>query len=148
METQEIGDTVTVKHEAALIHPSAPSPDLVHLNAASPHNSHASPLPEQRASKIAACLSCRRSKVRCEKGPDPVRCRRCAQTGGDCIRPTFNVGRRKGVKKCAPPPFSSSCSLVQRPLTDHIISLFLASARAWKRRSTRSRKLSRERARV
>ncbi|KAF3763233.1 hypothetical protein M406DRAFT_226871, partial [Cryphonectria parasitica EP155] len=46
----------------------------------------------------AACLACRKSKVRCEKGTDPVRCRRCAQTGGDCIRPTFNVGRRKGVK--------------------------------------------------
>lgn len=111
METQDIGDTVTVKHHSAsasVTNASVPSPDLIHLNASSPHNSqngaaHASPVAEQRASKIAACLSCRRSKVRCEKGPDPVRCRRCAQTGGDCIRPTFNVGRRKGVKKCVLP---------------------------------------------
>lgn len=108
METQDIGDTVTVKQDpasASLTNGSVPSPDLSHLNASSPHNSHnggthASPIAEQRASKIAACLSCRRSKVRCEKGADPVRCRRCAQTGGDCVRPTFNVGRRKGVKKC------------------------------------------------
>lgn len=108
METQEIGDSVTVKQHSAsasVTNASLPSPDLVYLNTSSPHNSqngaaHPSPVAEQRASKIAACLSCRRSKVRCEKGPDPVRCRRCAQTGGDCIRPTFNVGRRKGVKKC------------------------------------------------
>lgn len=108
MDTREIGDTVTVKQDPAsgpLTNGSAPSPDLTNLSASSPHHSqngaaaHASPVAEQRASKIAACLSCRRSKVRCEKGADPVRCRRCAQTGSDCIRPTFNVGRRKGVKK-------------------------------------------------
>lgn len=63
-----------------------------------------SPAPEhggeqQRASKIAACLSCRRSKVRCEKGPDASRCRKCAAANTECIRPMFNVGRRKGVKK-------------------------------------------------
>ncbi|KAL2286008.1 hypothetical protein FJTKL_07256 [Diaporthe vaccinii] len=86
---------------------SARTPDLSLVTALSPSQSQngqtngpqsASPLNEQRASKIAACLSCRRSKVRCEKGVDPVRCRRCAQTGSECVRPTFNVGRRKGVK--------------------------------------------------
>lgn len=97
-----IRDTVTVQSE------QAPASALGFDNSASPQNSQngggsvTSPLAERdqhRASKIAACLSCRRSKVRCEKGTDPMRCRRCAQTGGDCIRPTFNVGRRKGVKK-------------------------------------------------
>lgn len=88
---------------------SARTPDLSLVTALSPSQQSqngqtngpqsASPLNEQRASKIAACLSCRRSKVRCEKGVDPVRCRRCAQTGSECVRPTFNVGRRKGVKK-------------------------------------------------
>lgn len=87
---------------------SARTPDLSLVTALSPSQSQngqtngpqsASPLNEHRASKIAACLSCRRSKVRCEKGVDPVRCRRCAQTGSECVRPTFNVGRRKGVKK-------------------------------------------------
>lgn len=96
MDNQEIRDSVTVKPDPSL-NGHAGSPQ-------SSHNGHdgantTSPIAEQRASKIAACLSCRRSKVRCEKGADPVRCRRCAQTGGDCIRPTFNVGRRKGVKK-------------------------------------------------
>lgn len=105
MDTHDdaIRDTVTVKPE------QPPGPALSLDTSDSPQNSLngggsvASPVaerdPQHRASKIAACLSCRRSKVRCEKGTDPVRCRRCAQTGGDCIRPTFNVGRRKGVKK-------------------------------------------------
>lgn len=97
--------TVTVKPERP--EQSSAPPALRLDTSASPQHSQSggasgpSPLAERehRASKIAACLSCRRSKVRCEKGPDPVRCRRCAQTGGDCVRPTFNVGRRKGVKK-------------------------------------------------
>lgn len=120
MDPQDPGDTATVKQDPEVQPPShasntttttngsAKSPDLTLLNPPSPLNSSlnndgavgsGSPIAEQRASKIAACLSCRRSKVRCEKGVDPSRCRRCAQTGGDCIRPTFNVGRRKGVKK-------------------------------------------------
>lgn len=53
---------------------------------------------DNRTSKVAACLNCRRSKVKCERGGDTDRCRRCLQTGSDCVRPTFNVGRRKGVK--------------------------------------------------
>ncbi|ROV90133.1 hypothetical protein VPNG_09800 [Cytospora leucostoma] len=73
------------------------SPELSqHGQSAGAHT--ASPASEHRAAKIAACLSCRRSKVRCEKGMDPIRCRRCVQTGSECVRPTFNVGRRKGVK--------------------------------------------------
>lgn len=98
MDTSVIHDSVIVKSDpAANGNGHSGSPDGSHNGNRT--TSITSPVAEQRASKIAACLSCRRSKVRCEKGPDPVRCRRCAQTGGDCIRPTFNVGRRKGVKK-------------------------------------------------
>lgn len=110
-------DTVTVKKEpphASTISGSSGHPDHSLSSATSPGLSHygqngggqtASPVSEHRTPKIAACLSCRRSKVRCEKGNDPVRCRRCVQTGSECVRPTFNVGRRKGVKKCVLPTF-------------------------------------------
>jgi hypothetical protein len=49
--------------------------------------------------KVAACLVCRRSKVKCERGPVGDRCRRCIQLHTECERPAFHVGRRKGVKK-------------------------------------------------
>lgn len=49
--------------------------------------------------KVAACEACRRSKVKCERGPAGDRCRRCILQGHDCTRPPFHVGRRKGVKK-------------------------------------------------
>lgn len=99
MDPDEIHDSVTVsvKPDPVLDGRSGSPHDSSHNgNDAATTNS---PTADQRASKIAACLSCRRSKVRCERGNDPIRCRRCAQTGGDCVRPTFNVGRRKGVKK-------------------------------------------------
>ncbi|KAH8902835.1 hypothetical protein BR93DRAFT_919389 [Coniochaeta sp. PMI_546] len=48
--------------------------------------------------KVAACLVCRRSKVKCERGPVGDRCRRCIQLHTECERPAFHVGRRKGVK--------------------------------------------------
>ena len=53
--------------------------------------------------RAAACLVCRRSKIKCEKGRAAVhnddRCQRCTQLGVQCVRPDFHVGRRKGVKK-------------------------------------------------
>lgn len=79
---------------------SSPQNDGHHNGSAGP-GSTASPAAERgdRPSKIAACLSCRRKKVRCEKGPTELQCRRCHQNGSECVRPRFNVGRRKGVKK-------------------------------------------------
>jgi hypothetical protein len=53
---------------------------------------------EQEHRKVAACLVCRRSKVKCERGPVGDRCRRCIQLHTECERPAFHVGRRKGVK--------------------------------------------------
>jgi hypothetical protein len=58
---------------------------------------------DQNNRKAAACLVCRRSKIKCERGknddPDDDRCQRCLQLGAECVRPAFHVGRRKGVKK-------------------------------------------------
>lgn len=56
---------------------------------------------DQNSRRAAACLVCRRSKIKCEKGrsQDDDRCHRCLQLGVQCVRPDFHVGRRKGVKK-------------------------------------------------
>ncbi|KAL2186360.1 hypothetical protein L209DRAFT_755015 [Thermothelomyces heterothallicus CBS 203.75] len=55
---------------------------------------------DQNSRRAAACLVCRRSKIKCEKGrsKDDDRCHRCLQLGVQCVRPDFHVGRRKGVK--------------------------------------------------
>ncbi|KAL2024978.1 hypothetical protein VTK56DRAFT_3677 [Thermocarpiscus australiensis] len=55
---------------------------------------------DQNSRRAAACLVCRRSKIKCEKGRarNDDRCQRCLQLGVQCIRPDFHVGRRKGVK--------------------------------------------------
>ena len=58
---------------------------------------------DQNSRRAAACLVCRRSKIKCEKGraQNDDRCHRCLQLGVQCVRPDFHVGRRKGVKKLA-----------------------------------------------
>ncbi|KAK4242827.1 hypothetical protein C8A03DRAFT_10896 [Achaetomium macrosporum] len=55
---------------------------------------------DQNSRRAAACLVCRRSKIKCEKGraQNDDRCHRCLQLGVECVRPDFHVGRRKGVK--------------------------------------------------
>jgi hypothetical protein len=55
---------------------------------------------DQNSRRAAACLVCRRSKIKCEKGraQNDDRCHRCLQLGVQCVRPDFHVGRRKGVK--------------------------------------------------
>lgn len=56
---------------------------------------------DSNSRRAAACLVCRRSKIKCEKGrvQNDDRCQRCLQLGVQCVRPDFHVGRRKGVKK-------------------------------------------------
>lgn len=49
-------------------------------------------------SKQAACHECRRSKVKCVRPPDATKCKKCANTGVECIVPKYHVGRYKGVK--------------------------------------------------
>lgn len=48
--------------------------------------------------KQAACLSCRKSKTRCLRD-GKGKCRKCDQTGAECLVPEYRVGRLKGVKK-------------------------------------------------
>ncbi|KAL5345467.1 hypothetical protein ACLOAV_009840 [Pseudogymnoascus australis] len=48
--------------------------------------------------KQAACLSCRRSKIRCHRGAGDTKCRRCNQANSECIIPKYHAGRQKGVK--------------------------------------------------
>ncbi|KAH7320617.1 hypothetical protein B0I35DRAFT_427475 [Stachybotrys elegans] len=48
--------------------------------------------------KQAACLSCRRSKIRCEYDVDQERCRRCLRLDVECVRLLYQPGRQKGIK--------------------------------------------------
>lgn len=54
--------------------------------------------------KQAACLVCRRSKIKCDWMPYEAKCRRCIHLNCECIRPEFHPGRQKGIKKQAPKP--------------------------------------------
>ncbi|KAF2469746.1 uncharacterized protein BDR25DRAFT_288131 [Lindgomyces ingoldianus] len=49
-------------------------------------------------SKQAACLNCRKSKIKCKRGSGSWVCEKCQHAGTECIIPTFHVGRQKGVK--------------------------------------------------
>ena len=53
----------------------------------------------QHGTKQAACVVCRKSKIKCEWSADQNECRRCAQLDVECVRPTFHAGRQKGIKK-------------------------------------------------
>ena len=48
--------------------------------------------------KQAACLECRKSKVRCQRAARAISCKRCANSGFQCVVPEYHVGRYKGVK--------------------------------------------------
>ncbi|KAI9690450.1 MAG: hypothetical protein M1822_009413 [Bathelium mastoideum] len=57
-----------------------------------------SPRPDLLHFKQAACVNCRRSKIRCRRNESESQCEKCRQTGTDCVVPEYHVGRRKGVK--------------------------------------------------
>ncbi|KEY64187.1 hypothetical protein S7711_03477, partial [Stachybotrys chartarum IBT 7711] len=46
----------------------------------------------------AACLACRRSKIKCNWDPDDERCKRCARLDTECMRLVYQPGRQKGIK--------------------------------------------------
>ncbi|KAE8377699.1 Zn(II)2Cys6 transcription factor [Aspergillus bertholletiae] len=46
----------------------------------------------------AACLNCRKSKVRCKRTLVDASCERCRQAAVECVVPSHHVGRQKGVK--------------------------------------------------
>lgn len=54
---------------------------------------------ETHRPKQAACLVCRKSKIKCEWSDDKNKCKRCIQLDSECIRPLFHAGRQKGIKK-------------------------------------------------
>jgi hypothetical protein len=49
-------------------------------------------------SRQAACLGCRRSKIKCIRDPAATTCKRCKAGGHKCVIPEYHVGRYKGVK--------------------------------------------------
>lgn len=53
---------------------------------------------DANATKQAACLECRRSKVKCQRAPEAAACKKCMNTGLECVVPEYHVGRYKGVK--------------------------------------------------
>lgn len=48
--------------------------------------------------KQAACLECRKSKVKCVRLAGASACKKCSNSGSECIVPDYHVGRYKGVK--------------------------------------------------
>ncbi|KAF2677685.1 hypothetical protein K458DRAFT_409519 [Lentithecium fluviatile CBS 122367] len=51
------------------------------------------------ATKQAACLACRKSKIRCKRENGAAICDRCVQADAECIVPgDFHIGRQKGVR--------------------------------------------------
>ncbi|OJJ45518.1 hypothetical protein ASPZODRAFT_134198 [Penicilliopsis zonata CBS 506.65] len=59
---------------------------------ATPHSTRAA------HAKQAACLNCRRSKIRCKRSGNEAVCEKCKQANLECIIPSHHVGRQKGVK--------------------------------------------------
>lgn len=50
--------------------------------------------------KQAACLICRKGKIKCEfLSGESTRCKRCQQLDAECVRPIIHAGRQKGIKK-------------------------------------------------
>ncbi|KAL4993709.1 hypothetical protein BDV10DRAFT_178433 [Aspergillus recurvatus] len=58
------------------------------------------PVSQRRAShsRQAACLNCRKSKIRCDRSHGESSCDKCRHAGLECVVPTHHVGRQKGVK--------------------------------------------------
>ncbi|CZR51311.1 uncharacterized protein PAC_01186 [Phialocephala subalpina] len=48
--------------------------------------------------KQAACLNCRKSKTRCLRNPEDLKCKKCSQSQAECVIPDYRVGRKKGIK--------------------------------------------------
>ncbi|KAI0127196.1 hypothetical protein BJ170DRAFT_624540 [Xylariales sp. AK1849] len=48
--------------------------------------------------RLAACFSCKRSKLKCVRPSGSSTCARCRQRRIDCLAPAYHVGRHKGVK--------------------------------------------------
>jgi hypothetical protein len=60
--------------------------------------SSAEPASGDAPPKQAACLECRKSKVRCLRETGTSICKRCTANNTECVVPEYHVGRYKGVK--------------------------------------------------
>ncbi|KAL3490903.1 hypothetical protein BJX62DRAFT_225595 [Aspergillus germanicus] len=73
-------------------------------------------------SRQAACLNCRRSKIRCNRSQNEERCDRCSHSHLECVVPNHHVGRQKGVKnkrKGLEKALHQIEQAIKRPKTDH-----------------------------
>ncbi|KAL2816756.1 hypothetical protein BJX63DRAFT_135355 [Aspergillus granulosus] len=73
-------------------------------------------------SRQAACLNCRRSKIRCNRSQGEERCDRCSHSHLECVVPNHHVGRQKGVKnkrKGLEKALHQIEQAIKRPKTDH-----------------------------
>ncbi|KAL4801760.1 hypothetical protein BDV18DRAFT_167153 [Aspergillus unguis] len=72
-------------------------------------------------SRQAACLNCRRSKIRCDRSQGESACDKCRHAGLECVVPSHHVGRQKGVKnkrKGLEKALHQIEQAIQRPKTD------------------------------
>ncbi|BCS25566.1 uncharacterized protein APUU_50277A [Aspergillus puulaauensis] len=87
-------------------------------------NRRAPALNQRRAShsRQAACLNCRKSKVRCDRSQGEASCDKCRHVGLECVVPSHHVGRQKGVKnkrKGLEKALHQIEQAIKRPKADH-----------------------------
>ncbi|KAL4868947.1 hypothetical protein BDV12DRAFT_89991 [Aspergillus spectabilis] len=73
-------------------------------------------------SRQAACLNCRKSKIRCDRSQGETSCDKCRHAGLECIVPSHHVGRQKGVKnkrKGLEKALHQIEQAIKRPKTDY-----------------------------
>ncbi|KAL3470896.1 hypothetical protein BJX99DRAFT_238592 [Aspergillus californicus] len=77
---------------------------------------------QQSHSRQAACLHCRKSKVRCDRSQGEASCDKCRHAGSECVVPSHHVGRQKGVKnkrKGLEKALHQIEQAIKRPKTEH-----------------------------
>ncbi|KAL4877911.1 hypothetical protein BJY04DRAFT_209630 [Aspergillus karnatakaensis] len=73
-------------------------------------------------SRQAACLNCRKSKIRCDRSQGAAVCDKCRTAGLECVVPSHHVGRKRGVKnkrKGLEKALHQIEQAIKRPKTDH-----------------------------
>ncbi|KAL4959199.1 uncharacterized protein BDV14DRAFT_207048 [Aspergillus stella-maris] len=86
------------------------------------------PTPSRRRvshSRQAACLNCRKSKIRCDRSQGESACDKCRNADLECVVPNHHVGRQKGVKnkrKGLEKALHQIEQAIKRPKTDQTAS--------------------------
>ncbi|KAI9367666.1 hypothetical protein BJX61DRAFT_537865 [Aspergillus egyptiacus] len=76
----------------------------------------------QSHNRHAACLNCRKSKIRCGRSEGEDSCDKCRNAGLECVVPSHHVGRQKGVKnkrKGLEKALHQIEQAIKRPKTEH-----------------------------